>query len=97
MLVFYKRWKKYNETQLTENKMDLKKALIKQRNPKLSEMWGSFGYYLSNKRVLQWSLSMLAALVLPDLPHASKSEVRWEYTKELHSLTITSAGNWQYT
>ena len=24
MVIFYKKWKKYNETQLTKNKMDIK-------------------------------------------------------------------------
>ena len=33
MLVFYKRWKKYNETQLPKNKMDLNNRKIKNHPP----------------------------------------------------------------
>ena len=33
MVIFYKKWKKYNEIQLTKNKMDLKNRKIKNHPP----------------------------------------------------------------
>ena len=33
MVVYYKRWKKYNEIQLTKNKMDLNNQKIKNNGP----------------------------------------------------------------
>ena len=33
MVLFYKKWKKYNEIQLTKNKMDLNNPIIKNHPP----------------------------------------------------------------
>ena len=33
MVTFYKKWKKYNEIQLTKNKMDLSNRKMKNRSP----------------------------------------------------------------
>ena len=63
---------------------------------KFSEKWGYFDYNLWEICMLSCETSILAALVRPDLPHASRAYVLWEYTKELYSLIITFAGNWQW-
>ena len=33
MVIFYKKWKKYNEIQLTKNKMDLNNRKMKKHPP----------------------------------------------------------------
>ena len=37
MVIFYKKWKKYNEIQLTKNKMDLNNRKLKIIHPPPSE------------------------------------------------------------
>ena len=42
MVIFYKKWKKYNEIQLTKNKMDLNNQIMKNR-PSSPEMESKAG------------------------------------------------------
>ena len=46
MVIFYKKWKKYNEFQLTKNKMDLN--IRKMRNHPPSPDYTYYNYYPSN-------------------------------------------------
>ena len=44
MVIFYMKWKKNNEIQLTKNKMDLKDRIMK-KHPPSTEIHGDISFY----------------------------------------------------